>query len=64
MLIMQDLYKVKNTDALLVCSPTLCTESSHNIVKNTEACRLAHGFTSCFVRLIDRSLFSDTAGAY
>lgn len=23
----------KNTDALLVCSPTLCTESSHNIVK-------------------------------
>lgn len=27
------IYMDKNTDALLVCSPTLCTESSHNIVK-------------------------------
>lgn len=30
------IHRDKNTDALLVCSPTLCTESSHNIVKYTK----------------------------
>lgn len=48
------IYMDKNTDALLVCSPTLCTESSHNIVKYQRSLLTGSWLHQLFVELVDR----------